>query len=130
MMPPFLTRPLAAFLLGTTLLTGCTGWSPAAAPTPSTQPADTTARRMLVWSQGRRYELREAVWRGDTLIGREARSEQPLPLLRESIDSVRVRRWRPVETFLLVGGVVVGIAAAVLVAYAIAMGEGCSQGGC
>jgi hypothetical protein len=79
---------------------------------------------MLVWSQGRGHELRGAVWRGDTLAGREARSGQPVALLRASIDSVRVRRWRPAATFLLVGGVVVGIAASVVGLYAIACGEG------
>ena len=127
MMPPFLIRTLAAFLLATTLLTGCTGWDPAAAPTPSTQPADTKPHRMLVWSQGRRYELREAVWRGDTLVGHEVRSEQPLPLWRESIDSVRVRRWRPAETFLLVGGIV----AVVFIGGAlIAYGLPCSDYAC
>jgi hypothetical protein len=126
MMPPSLTRRLSAILLGTILVTGCMGWSPAAAPTPSTQPADTTARRMLVWSQGHGYELRGAIWRGDTLAGREVRSGQSLPLLRASIDSVRVRRWRPAATFLLVGGVVVGIAASVVGLYVIA----CSEGGC
>jgi hypothetical protein len=127
MMSPSLTRPLSAVLLGITLLTCCTGWSPAAAPTPSTRPADTTAHHMLVWSQGHSYELRGAVWRGDTLVGREARSEQPLRLTRESIDSVRVRRWRPLATFLLVTGVVAGIAAAVVGLWAIA----CSgDGGC
>jgi hypothetical protein len=130
MMSPFLTRPLSAILLGTTLLTGCTGWDPATAPTPSTQPADTTAHRVLVWSQGRRYELRDAVWRGDTLVGREARSEQPLPLLRESIDSVRVRRWRPAETFLLVGGIVaVGIVGGIIIAYMIEC-SGAESDGC
>lgn len=127
MMSPSLTRPLSAILLGTTLLTGCTGWSPAAAPTPSTRPADTTAHRMLVWSQGHSYELRGAIWRADTLVGREARYEQPLHLARESIDSVRVRRWRPLASFLLVAGVVAGIFAAVAGLYLIS----CSgDGGC
>ena len=127
MMSPSLTRALSAILLGTTLLTACMGWSPVAAPAPSTRPADTTAHRMLVWSQAHRYELRGAVWRGDTLVGREARAERPLRLARESVDSVRVRRWRPLASFLLVAGVVAGIAAAVAGLYVI----GCSgDGGC
>ena len=118
-MSPFLTRALSRSLLGATLLTGCRGWSPAVAPAPSTAPADTTVHHLLVWSQGHSYELRGAVWRGDTLVGREARYEQPLRLTRESIDSVRVRRWRPLASFLLVAGVVVGIAAAVVALWAI-----------
>jgi hypothetical protein len=115
-------RPLSGLLLVTTLVgtTGCMEWSPALTPRPApAAPATTTTaarpHRLLVWSNGARYELTQAAWHGDTLVGRRAAERDELRLARSQVDSVRVRRLRPGATFAAAAGTVAGVGAAALV---------------
>jgi hypothetical protein len=81
---------------------------------------------MRVWAEGRAYELRNAVWQGDSLVGLDAREGTPVRLRRSAVDSASVRGLRPTATFLMLTGVVVGTGAAILALYGIA----CASGGC
>jgi hypothetical protein len=130
MMAPFAMRTLSALLLPSVILAGCMGWSLPSAPTPQASAADTSVvlsqTRMRVWAEGRVYELREAVWRGDSLLGQDAREATPVRLARSAVDSVSVRKLRPTATFLTFTGIVVGTGAAILGLYVIA----CASGGC
>ena len=130
MMSPLVTRTLCMLLLASVALGGCMGWSPAAAPVPQASAADPSAvprlTHMRVWAEGRVYELRDAVWQGDELVGQDARERTPVRLSRSAMDSVSVRALRPAATFLTLSGVVVGTGAAILGLYVIA----CASGGC
>jgi hypothetical protein len=81
---------------------------------------------MRVWTEGRAYELRNAVWQGDSRVGLDAREGTPVRLRRSAVDSASVRGLRPTATFLMLTGVVVGTGAAILALYGIA----CASGGC
>ncbi|HEU4697755.1 MAG TPA: hypothetical protein VFS40_01095 [Gemmatimonadales bacterium] len=133
MMPRLPMRSLAATLLAATLLTGltgCMGWSPAAVPAPAAAAEAGGAAlrkpsRVVVWHAGRRTELEGARWLGDTLVGRPlAAVDSPrageLRLARATIDSLRVRRLRPVATFAAAAGTVAGVGAAAFLAVFIA----------
>ena len=124
------TQTLSALLVPSIILAGCRGWSPAAAPAPRVSAQDTppsaTPARMRVWTEGRGYELREAVWQGDSLVGQDAQEGTPVRLARSAVDSVSVHRLRPAATFLTLSGVVVGTGLAILGFYAIT----CATGGC
>jgi hypothetical protein len=105
-------RPMTLALALTAALSGCMGWSPAVTPTPVERAAPV---RMQVWSGAARYDLRDAQWAGDTLVGRPA--DQPDALVRlprAAVDSVRVRRLRPGATFATAAGVTIGTNAAIL----------------
>jgi hypothetical protein len=131
-MPALPTRALSTLLLAATLVgtTGCMEWSPAVTP----RPAPTTSaaavavakpRHVLVWAGSARYELTDAAWRGDTLVGRRAEERDELRLARSAVDSVRVRRLRPGATFAAAAGVVGGIGATAFLAVLAAFAGGC-----
>lgn len=128
MMSPRAVRSLSVLLLPWVALADCTGWSPAAPPAPQLSASDTSTGpgRMRVWTEGRAYELRNAVWQGDSLVGLDAREGTPVRLRRSAVDSASVRGLRPTATFLMLTGVVVGTGAAILALYGIA----CASGGC
>jgi hypothetical protein len=81
---------------------------------------------MRVWTEGRAYELREAVWQGDSLVGQDAHEGTPVRFARSAVDSMSVHGLRPAATFLTLSGVVVGAGVAILGLYVIA----CASGGC